>query len=535
MSESTNEIQTAFPTLDDLQKEVATQSRELPRLQRTTMIAYVAAVMAGVLYAIFIFNPHNAGQRIPYVMLILAEIILLSNAGVMIMTILAGDKSSELPAVEEARRKLLQGAWMPTVDVLIPVYGEPLEVIRITATAARDMSLAHRTIICDDARDPKVAEMAASIGVEYRTRPDNVNAKAGNVNAALAATTADYVTILDADHVPVRAFLERTLAHFVDPRVAFVQSPQSYRNRDASPVASASHESQRVFYDLVCPGKNAYNSVFSVGTNVVYRRHALAEVNGLYGETNSEDIWTSLRLHQLGWASVFVPEILAEGLAPEDVATYLQQQYRWSRGAFEILLHARPWRMKGLTRDQRIQYIQPGLHYLQSVAMLFFMLLPALFLVFYVQPLRVNGVGWLLRYAPFWVLTQLAIYYQVGRLHVWSYCMAIASVPVHIRAFFTALFRRKYGWRVTNREGRVPSVLESMPTQLLMVLGLLTAFMIGLFPLRSTVPTTISLVLCLVYALSLLVVIRKATSEWWRSLRHKNKTPRVSTREAVPA
>jgi cellulose synthase (UDP-forming) len=101
------------------------------------MIAYVAAVMAGVLYAIFIFNPHNAGQRIPYVVLILAEIILLSNAGVMIMTVLAGDKSSELPAVEEARRKLLQGAWMPTVDVLIPVYGEPPEVIRTTATAAR--------------------------------------------------------------------------------------------------------------------------------------------------------------------------------------------------------------------------------------------------------------------------------------------------------------------------------------------------------------------------------------------------------------
>ena len=533
MSESTNEIQTAFPTLDDLQKEVATQARELPRLQRTTMIAYVAAVMAGVLYAIFIFNPNNAGQRIPYVMLLLAEVILLSNAGVMIMTILAGDKSVEAGVVEEARRKLLQGAWMPTVDVLIPVYGEPLEVIRATATAARDMSLSHRTIICDDARDPRVAELAASIGVEYRTRPDNSFAKAGNINAALEATTADYVTILDADHIPVRAFLERALAHFVDPRVAFVQSPQSYRNRDASPVAAASHESQRVFYDLVCPGKNAYNSVFSVGTNVVYRRHALAEVSGLYGETNSEDIWTSLRLHQLGWSSVFVPEILAEGLAPEDVATYLQQQYRWSRGAFEILLHARPWRMKGLTCDQRIQYIQPGLHYLQSVAMLFFMLLPALFLVFYVQPLRVNGVGWLLRYAPFWVLTQLAVYYQVGRLHVWSYCMAIASVPVHIRAFFTALFRRKYGWRVTNREGRVPSVLESMPTQLLMVFGLLTAFMIGLFPLRSSVPTTISLVLCLVYALSLLVVIRKATSEWWRSLRHK--TPKVSTREVVPA
>jgi hypothetical protein len=154
---------------------------------------------------------------------------------------------------------------------------------------------------------------------------------------------------------------------------------------------------------------------------------------------------------------------------------------------------------------------------------LFFMLLPPLFLVFYVQPLRVNGVGWLLRYAPFWILTQLAIYYQVGRLHFWSYCMAIASVPVHIRAFFSALFRRRYGWTVTNRKGRLPSVLEAMPMQIALVIGLLTAFVIGLFPLRSSVPTTISLILCLVYSLSLLVVIRRGFSEWRKSRRSSRR------------
>jgi cellulose synthase (UDP-forming) len=519
MSEQSHDTRSALPTLDELQREAVTQAPELPRLQRTTVIAYIAAVMAGVLYALFIFNPHNAGQRIPYILLIIAEIILLSNAAVMIMTILAGDRVADRGVVDEARRRLLQRAWVPTIDVLIPVYGEPLDVIEATATAAKAMHLEHRTIICDDAGDNNVRRMADRIGVEYHVRQEHRDAKAGNLNAALRSTRGDYVAVLDADHVPTPVFLERTLAHFVDPRVAFVQSPQSYRNRNASPVASAAHESQRVFYDLVCSGKNAYNSVFSVGTNLVYRRTALDEVYGFYGETNSEDIWTSLRIHQLGWGSVFVPEVLAEGLAPEDVSTYLRQQFRWSRGAFEILLHGRPWRIRGLTRDQRIQYIQPALHYLQSLAMLFFMLLPPLFLVFYVQPLRVNGVGWLLRYAPFWILTQLAIYYQVGRLHFWSYCMAIASVPVHIRAFFSALFRRRYGWAVTNRKGRLPSVLEAMPMQIALVIGLLTAFVIGLFPLRSSVPTTISLILCLVYSLSLLVVIRRGFSEWRKSRR----------------
>jgi cellulose synthase (UDP-forming) len=519
-------------TLDQLRQEVVDQTPELPRLQRTTQLAYLAAVTAGVLYAIFIFNPNNAGQRFSYVLLVIAELILLSNAAVMIMTILAGDKVADRGVIEEARRQLSARAWAPTVDVFIPCYGEPVEVIERTARACRDMRLAHRTTICDDANSPAIEQLSRELGVGYRTRPGNEQAKAGNLNAALAASDAEFIAVLDADHVPTDAFLERILPHFVDPRVAFVQSPQSYRNRDRTPVASAAHESQRVFYDLVCPGKNAYNSVFSVGTNLIYRRNALNEVDGFYGETNSEDIWTSLRLHQLGWSSVYVPERLAEGLAPETVSSYLQQQFRWARGAFEIMLHGRPWRIRGLTRDQRIQYMQPALHYLQSFAMLFFMALPALFLVFYVQPLRVNGVGWLLRYAPFWLLTQLAIYYQVGRLHPYSYCMAIASVPVHIRAFFSTLFRRRYSWKVTNRSGRVPSVIDVMPMQIAMTIGLVAAFVIGLFPLKSSTPTIIALFLCLTYAVSLLFVIRRGMGER-RADRHVSG--RTASREGISA
>ena len=500
-------------SMRDLQREAA-RGPELPRLQRTTVTAYLLAIAAGVLYGLFVFNPHNAGQTLPYVLLVLAEIILLGNQIVMILTILAGDQGSNATedrrVVQEARRQLLAKTWTPSIDVFVPTYGEPLEAIARTARAARDMRIEHRTIICDDANDPEVRRLAERIGVEYLRRDGNVGAKAGNINNALRHSEAEYFAIFDADHVPSANFLEVLIPHFVDQRVAFVQSPQSYSNVDNSPVAEASHESQRVFYDLICPGKDAYNSVFSVGTNVGYRRLAIDDVGGLYQDTKSEDIWTSIRVHQRGWSSVYLPTVLAEGLAPETVHQFLTQQFRWSRGAFEVLFQGRPWRLRGLTRDQRIQYIQPALHYLQSFAVLFFMLLPPLFLVFYIQPLRVTGVGWLLRYAPFWLLTQLAVYYQLGRLHGWSYAMALASVPVHIRAFFSALFRRKYNWVVTNRAGVIPSTVSYMAVQIGMVAIYLTAFGIGLIPLSSSFPTVISLGLCLLYAFALFVVLRQA-------------------------
>ncbi len=512
-------------TLEDLEREAAIQSPALPRLQRTTVIAYMVAIAAGALYAIFVFNPRNAGQMIPYICLVVAEILLLANQGVMILTILAGDKGEQLDdrrVVQDARRRLMHGEWQPSVDILIPTYGEPLATIAKTARAARNISVPHRTVICDDGNSDEVRSLAANLGIDYRRRNGGEGAKAGNLNSALGDSTADFVAIFDADHVPRPEFLEVVLPHFINPTVGLVQSPQSYANRDESPVSEAAHESQRVFYDLICPGKDAYNSVFSVGTNLVYRRSALDDVVGMYQETNSEDIWTSLRLHQRGWSSVYLPSVLAEGLAPTDVHSFLTQQFRWSRGAFEILLHGRPWRLRGLTRDQRIQYLQPALHYLQSFAMLFFMLLPALFLVFYVQPLRVDGLGWLLRYAPFWIMTQLAIYYQVGRLHGWSYAMAIASAPVHVRAFFSALFRRKYGWAATNRDGVAPPVTDVMPIQIALMVALIASFVIGLFPLSSSFPTVISLVLCLLYAVALGVVILRARGDIRRSRRRFN-------------
>jgi cellulose synthase (UDP-forming) len=503
------------PGMSELTLEARREDAELPRLQRTTVIAYLIAIAAGALYSLFIFNPKNAGQLVPYIFLIIAEVILISNQLVMILTILAGDRGQEddRRVVQDARRQLLNGQWTPSIDVLIPVRGEPIDVIERTARAARDMRIAHRTFICDDGRSDAVRDLADRLGVSYLRRDDSDGAKAGNINRAMQRTSGEFVAIFDSDHVPRPHFLEAIIPHFVDDGVAFVQSPQSYNNRHESPVASAAHESQRVFYDLVCPGKDAYNSVFSVGTNLAYRRAALADVEGLYEHTNSEDIWSSVRLHQRGWSSVYLPMVLSEGLAPTQVHTYMTQQFRWSRGAFEVLLHGRPWRLRGLSRDQRIQYLQPALHYLQSFAMLFFMLLPALFLVFYVQPLRVESVGWLLRYAPFWIMTQLAIYYQLGRLHGWSYAMAIASAPVHVRAFFSALFRRKYGWKVTNRAGEVPPVIDTLPTQIVLALALVGAFIIGLFPITSSLPTIISLVLCLLYAFALGAVILRAMKD----------------------
>jgi cellulose synthase (UDP-forming) len=212
-------------------------------------------LVAAIAYGAFVLSPSRHGDWVPYVALVLAEAILLLNAVAMWWTGLVGDGEQwEAPEVHAFRRALLAGEVQPTVDVLITVYGEPIDLIERTVRAARDMRLAHQVYVCDDGRSDDVRHLCQHLGVGYFRRPDRTGVKAGNANRGLARTHGEYVAIFDADHVPHPDFLVVTLPHLARPEVAFVQCPQAYRTDDANFVEIASAHSHKVFYEVMWPG-----------------------------------------------------------------------------------------------------------------------------------------------------------------------------------------------------------------------------------------------------------------------------------------
>ena len=79
------------------------------------------------------------------------------------------------------------------IDVLIPTYNEPLDVVRYTALGALNMDWPADKLhvyILDDGRRKEFEQFAFEAGIGYRTRPDNRYAKAGNINAALKSHLA---------------------------------------------------------------------------------------------------------------------------------------------------------------------------------------------------------------------------------------------------------------------------------------------------------------------------------------------------------
>ena len=105
----------------------------------------------------------------------------------------------------------------------------------------------------------------------------------------------------------------------------------------------------------------------------------------------TEDMATCMRLHALGWRSVYHHELLARGLAPEDLRTMLQQRLRWAQGTLQVLLRENPLVQKGLTVGQRLMYFATMWSYLSGFAAVMYIAAPVLFLCFGVLPVNAFG------------------------------------------------------------------------------------------------------------------------------------------------
>src|SRR4029079_5441858 len=141
---------------------------------------------------------------------------------------------------------------------------------------------------------------AATVGVAYLARADHAHAKAGNINHALAHTTAEHVAIFDSDHVPTRTFLEMTLGWFRrDPRLGLVQTPHHFYSpdpfeRNLGHFRRIPNESE-LFHRLIQDGNDLWNASFFCGSCAVMRRAALDAIGGIAVETVTEDAHTALR------------------------------------------------------------------------------------------------------------------------------------------------------------------------------------------------------------------------------------------------
>ena len=244
----------------------------------------------------------------------------------------------------------------PHVDVLIPTYNEPLDVVRYTALGALNMDWPAEKMhvyILDDGRRKEFEQFAFEAGIGYKIRADNKHAKAGNINTALKSMTSPYVAIFDCDHVPTRSFLQMTMGWFLrDRKLAMLQTPHHFYSpdpfeRNLGQFRVIPNEGE-LFYGIVQDGNDFWNATFFCGSCAVLRRTALDEIGGIAVETVTEDAHTSLRMQMNGWGTAYINIPQAAGLATERLSAHVGQRIRWARGMIQILRTDNPLFAPGL-------------------------------------------------------------------------------------------------------------------------------------------------------------------------------------------
>jgi cellulose synthase (UDP-forming) len=349
-----------------------------------------------------------------------------------------------------------------SVDVYIPTYNEPPEILRPTILATLEMDYPHRTYVLDDGQRDAVRRLCAELGVHYLTRPDNRGAKAGNINAALPRTSGELIAIFDADHVPYRNFLTELLGYFRDPEVGLVQAPQSYYNLDSfqhGPNTKSDddvqwHE-QSVFYDRILPGKDRWNAAFWCGSSAILRRSALENVGGVDTRTVTEDMHTAMGIHAAGWKSVYHDRELALGIAPDDAEAFLGQRLRWAQGAMQILRFDNPLRRRGLSVRQRIAYFASVAYVFEYVPKSIYLAIPVIALTFDVLPMQNMGWNLIFRFAPYYLLGLVAGRLLTGRSNPYMQAerFHLLKLWIMLRAIPALVMPGRLSFRVTAKAG----------------------------------------------------------------------------------
>ncbi|POZ62894.1 UDP-forming cellulose synthase catalytic subunit [Chromobacterium alticapitis] len=304
---------------------------------------------------------------------------------------------------------------LPTVDVLIPIYNEPLRVLRPTVMAALRMDWPFdklRVHVLDDGRREEVREFASRIGANYITREEHKHAKAGNINHALGVTDGEFVAIFDCDHIPTHSFLRSTMGGFLkDDQLSLVQTPHHFfsadpfeRNLDTQGKVPNEGE---LFYGRVQDGNDLWNATFFCGSCAVLRRTHLMSVGGIATDTVTEDAHTSLKLHRSGYRSAYINRVQAAGLATESLSAHIGQRIRWARGMAQIFRCDNPLFGKGLTWAQRLCYLNAMLHFLNGMPRLIFLLSPLAFLFFHAYTIYAPALGIVLYVLPHMVFSVL--------------------------------------------------------------------------------------------------------------------------------
>jgi cellulose synthase/poly-beta-1,6-N-acetylglucosamine synthase-like glycosyltransferase len=278
--------------------------------------------------------------------------------------------------------------YWPKVSIHVPAHAEPPEMVIETLTALRNLDYpTYEVIMVDDNTDEDelwrpIIDYCHQAGIKVFHLQNYPGFKSGALNFALAQTAPDVevIAVVDSDYIVEPNFLKETVPYFRNPRVAFLQTPQSFGNSDNNLMSRYSALAQRFFFEISMRSRNERNAIIFCGTMGLIRKRALKRIGGWAEWCITEDAEASLRILRKGYKSVYINKAYGHGLLPTTFNDTKKQRFRWAFGGMQIL--RRNWRQliprpvvgqeMGLAFQQRLSYTMGLLGWLNDLLFLVF-------------------------------------------------------------------------------------------------------------------------------------------------------------------
>jgi cellulose synthase/poly-beta-1,6-N-acetylglucosamine synthase-like glycosyltransferase len=316
---------------------------------------------------------------------------------------------------------------LPRVTVQLPIFNEMYVTERLIETVAaldypRDLL---EIQVLDDSTDETQAiarscvERLAAQGFDvqyiHRTRRDGF--KAGALENGLALAKSEFIAVFDADFVPDRDYLKRTVHYFTDPEVGVVQARWGHLNREYSALTQAQAILLDGHFVVEHTARHRSGRFFNFnGTAGIWRRAAIVGGGGWQHDTLTEDLDLSYRAQLAGWKFVFLPQVVTPAELPVDMNAFKSQQHRWAKGSIQTALKILPrMRRSDLPREVKREAVA---HLTANVAYL--LMIPLAILLPITVVVRVSH-GWmevLLLDLPFFAAASLsvAVFYATSQV-----------------------------------------------------------------------------------------------------------------------
>lgn len=249
-------------------------------------------------------------------------------------------KAEQIPTYNEATT--------PKVTVQLPMFNEMYVAERIIETVAefdypRDR---FQIQVLDDSTDEtkdiiaaKVAEVSArGINIQHIHRVDRTGYKAGALDAAMDRVEGEFIAIFDADFVPDKDFLKRTMPYFIEG-IGVVQTRWGHLNKTYSLLTELQAFGLNGHFAIEQGGRNVSEHFINFnGTAGVWRKTCIEDAGGWEHDTITEDLDLSYRAQMKGWKFKYLEDVESPAELPITMSALKSQQHRWMKGGAEVFV-----------------------------------------------------------------------------------------------------------------------------------------------------------------------------------------------------